>query len=552
MKTFETNKDRTLVPPVRHDGRVLIHKRPQRKNGCIVLTRTDAYRKRADFAEMIAQMDEDLWIPIKPEAIVLTEETTPKKKSKKHKKKRHAKHKGLKDKFFGEIPSTKNKSKAKKVSALLNISYREERPSNIMAELLKYKNNLMVYNNALWLYNKQTGAYVMTARQEGCMRLRALLSVEQQRRISTRELTEAYNMLLVSDELRKDVAFTENTPYVNCENGVFSVENTELISHSPKWGFNHCINAKYDPTAKGKTFLSFIDIATDGDKKLINLLQEVIGYTLSNYNNAKKAFIFYGPSDTGKSVILNVLGSIVGKDNVSHVSIQQLAKQEYAVLLADSLVNISPDLPSDPLRDIGTFKSLVSHNDTTGARALYGNPREVKGNTKMLFGSNHLLKLGLHDPMDIDAFFERIIYIPFMHPILPEAQDNNLSDKLIAERDFVFTWAMEGLKRYLENGQRFTECKSSERVHSNHRAMYNPAACFAEEYLDFDNKDSMLLTTEVDNIYLDYCREIGADKPNKTDIRNYLKIRGIEIKRKRMSGSNPQARYIGVSIKKSL
>ena len=122
---------------------------------------------------------------------------------------------------------------------------------------------------------------------------------------------------------------------------------------------------------------------------------------------------------TGKSVYLNLLSEIVGRQNISNVNIQQLNRQEYVAQLANSLLNISPDLPSEPLKDIGMFKSLVSNNDTIMARMLYANAQAITGGTKMLFASNHLLELAITDTNDIGAFFERIIYLPFKHAVKP-------------------------------------------------------------------------------------------------------------------------------------
>ena len=75
----------------------------------------------------------------------------------------------------------------------------------------------------------------------------------------------------------------------------------------------------------------------------------MIGYLLSTYVWAKKAFIFYGVPNSGKSVLLNVIGKIIGKENVSNVALQQLSDSCHVAQLKDATVNIASDLPQAPI-----------------------------------------------------------------------------------------------------------------------------------------------------------------------------------------------------------
>lgn len=480
----------------------------------------------------------------------------PKKKTKKKSKKKAKKKSKEGNKIMKKnaiqrelykLPQTLNTKKAKKLHSKLTIENREERPSNIMAELMSYKENLLVFDNTLFVYDNKNGAFAATDQGTACAKIRSMLCKNERRKVAPREIVEAYKMLMISEELKTSEKFSENIPYVNCLNGVFSVEDEKLLSHSPRWGFKNCIHANYDPDAKATYFPRFLEKVTNGDKSIERLLQEVTGYALSTYNNAKKAFIFYGPSNTGKSVMLNLIGTIAGVDNVCHVNLQQLDRQEYSVLLADKILNIAADLPTQPLRDIGTFKSLVSHNDVVSGRALYGQPRSIKGTCKMLFGSNHFLKILLDDPQDIVAFFNRIIYLPFLNVIEPDEDDKSYSDKLLAEVDFVFTWAMKGLRRYHKNGEKFTFCDQSDAVLNKHRARYNSAAAFVEDCLVKDN-DAMCLTTDIDELFLDYCAENDISA-STTEVRNYLEALGIQQRRTRGGHKNPRAHYLGIKIK---
>ena len=53
------------------------------------------------------------------------------------------------------------------------------------------------------------------------------------------------------------------------------------------------------------------------------LLQEIIGYLMLLNNSAKKFFALYGVGDSGKSLILNTIVKILGKELVTAVIYHQ-------------------------------------------------------------------------------------------------------------------------------------------------------------------------------------------------------------------------------------
>ena len=119
--------------------------------------------------------------------------------------------------------------------------------------------------------------------------------------VSADNVNKAYKHLLLNPDIQRDLTQKIDLPLINCENGVYNLETGELEKHSPQFGFTSYIQAKYDKNAKGKVFKRFLKDITAGNKDSIQFLQEVIGYLLSTYVWAKKAFIFYGVPNSGKS-----------------------------------------------------------------------------------------------------------------------------------------------------------------------------------------------------------------------------------------------------------
>ena len=475
---------------------------------------------------------------------------------KNHKKKKHKKKKG--NKKHKKHKKFKDKKGTKKMSKHIRntLTERNERNSNLMAELIKNADNLLISERRLWVYNYNTGCYEYCDAENVASKLRMLLDEKDRMKVSSQEYKEAYNQLMISEELKSEKEFFANKPFVNCCNGVVDVMNQKLLPHSPSYRFKHCIGVNYNPDAKCKKFLAFVHNITDGDEELTELLRAIMGYILSHYNNAKMAFLLYAGSNTGKSVLCKVIESIIGKEYVSHCDLAYLHKQEYAATLSGKLLNIAPDIKNESLKDVGFFKSLTSHNDTISARLLYVNPGDVKGETKMLFSTNHLLAFDTKlDTGDIEAVFNRFLYFPFQNKPIEESEDNkNFADEILAEKDGIFSWAMGGLLNYIENNENFPHSRLSKKLKLKNISQYCPEKSFFEKCIVVDN-DCRELTEAVKEAFENFCKE--NDVVVRGNIRKYItKHKKIPVRKKRInsdrnasSTGSPRAIYEGIRLR---
>ena len=474
-------------------------------------------------------------------------------KTKKGKNKKVKNKKGKKNKKY------KNKKKSKQMLSYIGeaLSERDEKNSNLMAELIKHSDDIAIIDKTLWLYDRTTGCFDSCCEKDVSAKLRSLLKGEERLKVSTREYKEAYQQLLISNELKREEEFFANQPYVNCLNGVVDVRKGELLKHSPKYLFKHCIKANYVPGAKCKKFLEYIEFITSGDEELKALIQVAVGYILSHYNNAKTAFLLYGIPHTGKSVLCKVLENIVGADYVAHIDMKFLHRQEYAASLSGKIFNVAPDLDKTVLKEVGFFKSLTSHDDALGARLLYANVGDVKGETKMLFSTNHLLSFDTAlDFNDIEAVFNRLLYVPFQNkPITEDADNKHMSDEISEERDGIFSWAMEGLRRYVEMGERFPKSKLSMELKEKNMVQYCPEKTFCDLCLKADansNESVMAIKTAFEHFSKD------SEVKVKCDINKYLTEHMKLTKKKKridddgnpVSTGNPIAVYEGIRLRK--
>jgi phage/plasmid-associated DNA primase len=206
---------------------------------------------------------------------------------------------------------------------------------------------------------------------------------------------------------------------------------------------------------------------------------------------------------------------------------------------------------------VGFFKSLVSHDDKVDARVLYGNPQKVKGETKMVFSSNHLLSfdasLGVYD---IEATFNRLLFFPYQNkPISREQENKHLSDEIYAEKDAIFTWAMKGLKDYVENNESFPECRLSTELKEKNMAAYCPERIFVSKCIKHV-ENAFESSSSIREAFENFCHEVGIkSKPN---ILTYLEEHERLIRSKKRidengqptSEGNPIFVFKGIRLKK--
>lgn len=107
---------------------------------------------------------------------------------------------------------------------------------------------------------------------------------------------------------------------INTKNGLYNVLTGELQPHRDDFISTIQLDVKCNYNEKGVVFHKFLnDIAPDKETQL--LLQEIAGYAMSTYNKAKKFFIIQGVRDCGKTTFLNLIMSIIGQEDLSHINL---------------------------------------------------------------------------------------------------------------------------------------------------------------------------------------------------------------------------------------
>jgi len=148
------------------------------------------------------------------------------------------------------------------------------------------------------------------------------------------------------------------------------------------------------------------------------LLFEIIGYALYPRYDLHKAVMLVGEGANGKSTFLRLVRHVLGPQNVSSVSLQDLTDPDKRFTVSElyrKLANIYPDLPSRALKDTGRFKLLTGEDAITADRK-HKAPITFVNYAKLVFATNELPQVS----DDTYAFWRRWLVVEFPNQFPPD------------------------------------------------------------------------------------------------------------------------------------
>lgn len=247
------------------------------------------------------------------------------------------------------------------------------------------------------------------------------------------------------------------------------------------------------------TFLSELLYEDD-----IPTLQEFMGYLLIPSTRAQKMLILIGKGGEGKSRIGCVLRSIFG-DSMNTCSLQKIETNRFSRAdLEFKLLSLDDDMQMEALPKTNVIKTLVTNEGKIDIERKCIQSVQRQLYARLMCFSNGALTAKYDNSY---AFYRRQLIIHVRDKNEDRIDDPYLAEKLIGEREGIFMWMLEGLKRLIGNDYRFTV---SERGNKQLEAAAKHATsvqCFMKsDYVSY-GADKEVLTTALYEAYLDWCEQ---------------------------------------------
>lgn len=237
---------------------------------------------------------------------------------------------------------------------------------------------------------------------------------------------------------------TAKLNFIPLANGVYDMDTNVLLPHSPEFKFKYKFPVQYDGKAQCPKTLAFFDQIFTEEQLLI--AQEWIGYYFYRSYMFKKAIIFVGETDTGKTTFLETIINLIGTENRSSVPLQKLSSDKFsAAHLYEKHGNIVDELSVKDISDTGNFKVATGGGSITG-EYKFGNQFSFYNFSKFTFACNRIPDVADFDDV---AYFNRWIIVRFESTITNKIPDFFRTLTTEEERAGLFNWSMDGLRRLL-------------------------------------------------------------------------------------------------------
>lgn len=327
----------------------------------------------------------------------------------------------------------------------------------------------------------------------------------------------------------RSIFMTAPANFIPLSNGVYNFETGELLPHSSQYKFKYKFPIVYNPQVLCPKIELFL-------KDILNPVQqdivlEWLGYYFYRIYMFKKAMIFVGAGDTGKTTLLEVITYLLGRENISSISLQKMSSDKFsAAHLYEKHGNLVDELSARDITDTGAFKMATGGGTVTG-EYKFGNQFAFHNFSKFTFACNRIPDV--QDTND-EAYFNRWMVVRFENVIKKAIPNFIDSLRTEDERSGLFNLAMIGLRRLLDN-KRFSYLNNAEDTKNEMMRSGSSISMFASSMLELEYGKTVTREDMYD-AYIEYCRKnklapqtkemIGRRLPDYT---NYISDGSTEI-----------------------
>ena len=319
----------------------------------------------------------------------------------------------------------------------------------------------------------------------------SIIKEESEKLIASCTITNRNEVIgKIKSKTYKDLECFDNNPFrYTLENGILDIKKMKLTPHTSKnlskilIPCNFIKSNDFEKTLFYKYLKSSFTIKDKINDENIKTVLEMCAAAFIRKNIDEKSFIMLGSGHNGKSVCLDYLSAMLGKDNVSHIPLQILSDDKFAAARLESkLANIFSDLEKNELKHTGIIKSLSS-----GEPIFVQNKNQQGFNlypfATLIFSTNRFPKVFSDQS---NGFFRRWIIIKWLRDFeKDEKRDNNLKEKLLLnkkEMDIVFSNLMYIAKEIYKNNK-FSHSKDWKVIQKMWNESADPVNDFIENYI---------------------------------------------------------------------
>lgn len=364
------------------------------------------------------------------------------------------------------------------------------------AVFLKNNHNIIRINDQLHLY--RDGIYISGIKNIEYVMLQHIPTLNKTKR------KEVYDYL---DVIIREETHASPPNLIAFRNGVYDIEDDSFHPFSPEYIITNMIPWDWNPNAYFEVTDQIMNNISCRDESVRNLLEEMIGscFYRSNELAGGKAFILTGSGSNGKSIFLDALKQLIGKQNRSVLDLKKLTDRFSPVMLFGKLANIGDDISDEFVADSADFKKVVT-GQTVDAEYKGQDKFDFDPYCKLLFSANSIPRIG--KGRDSYAILRRLVIIPFNAKFSPSDPDFRpfigREIKCQESMEYLIQLGIKGLKRILATNQ-YTTNEAMQEELVEYEESNNPIIGFFREAENDEVKIEDEVTSVVYRKYNEWC-----------------------------------------------
>lgn len=385
--------------------------------------------------------------------------------------------------------------------------------------LFSFKNKLFIYTKPIW---RELTQYEFITKIKNFSDFNDDLEY-----FSEKLFKELYSSVITSPQIQvKKEELKNGENLIAFKDGVYNVYNNKIYSPSPDFKFFSYIDVSINELDENTChfFDIFVENASNGDKNWRTLLLEILGCIISGFN-PKTFFVFWGPKNTGKSEFANFCKLLIGEEFCLGIRGPNAFAERWTIgSLFGKKLCLASDISNSIINSeaVAAIKS-VTGNDWISGEYKYKQPFSFKNEASILFCSNHKLQISSFD----EAFWDRLIYLPFRNSVPKEARIPNLAEKLFDERGYIVCEAINALQKLVKRNFVFTkvDLPDENTLISNESNSVNEF--IAEKCIE--NENDFIAFSYIYDIYCIFCNKNEYTPLNKIEFSRKFKTAITEV-----------------------
>ena len=313
-----------------------------------------------------------------------------------------------------------------------------------IADFVVLEHKMIVVNQEVYIYDDETGVYLCD--YKGTEVKKHIRDNLEREFIEDKLINAIYNLILSDSRIQVSESRLNNRPkhWIHFLNGYYDHKTESFIAHNPDYFEIGVVPWEYDPVkypsmyrkVKSKNpyleyesetlfFDEWIESVIPDMEDRIMLL-DYIAYAMTLDTSAQKFMLICGPGGTGKSTLLKLIEEIIGRSNISSISLQGLQDRFSPAGLFLKQANVCADIPLTALSEVDVIKKLTGE-DTVSADRKFKNAFTFRSYARLFFSANDIPFIG----EKTNAFYRRMLILKMDRT--PDRVDPTIIDRLIPE-----------------------------------------------------------------------------------------------------------------------